>query len=392
MLSLAIKARIPILRARTTDLLNLPDVLHHIAPHLDIAEAKHGAIPMKAHLVYAVEEIEIQRSHYDSLIEEQRILLLINQGEESPFAFDVGEVPIPRELMVDLLTQVISEKKVPELLPCFNGLTLKGMAEVIRLTTARDKALTARGVAQIRANITGKLQGLGQVETELPFYLCPQSLGDWIAKNKKYFLEAKDQRLVPKGILLNGDPGVGKSQGAKHIANEFGVPLYRLDLSSALGKWVGESESNFARVLNTLDQEEPCCLLVDEVEKIFSESEDQGVTSRLLSQLLWWLAEHKSRILTVMTTNNLEALPKELYRARRIDKVITIEKLSYEGATALAVAALEQFLKPEKKHKVLLTSRLSSLSHYKTKKYVPLSHAEIVQGVIDLIKELNWIS
>jgi hypothetical protein len=382
MLELAIKARIPVIRVRTTDLLNLPQILTHLAPDMTVEET-HGS--SRADLVYAVDEFTVTRNHYDTFAEHSRVLLLVNQGENCPYAFDVGEVPVPRELMENLLQVVVSKNKVGELLPCFNGLTLKGMAEVIRLTEARDKSLTVRGVMQVRAMLAGKLQGLGHVETALSLYLCPVSLFDWVTKNKRFFLEAKDDRLVPRGILFNGIPGVGKSTAAKYVANEFGVPLYRLDLSSVLGKWVGESEGTFARVLNTLDQEEPAVLLIDECEKIFAETEDQGTTSRLLSQLLWWTAEHKSRVLTVMTTNDAAKLPKELYRSGRIDVTLTIQPLGFEDALELATVVAKSFgRKLEPSLKAAVKARLESS---RTNNVLgTITHADVTQAVYDWIK------
>src|SRR5687767_1562635 len=105
MLELAIKARIPIIRARTTDLLNLPAVLEHIAHGVDGIEEVQ-AVPSRggATLLYAVEEIEVTRQTFDSLMQTGRVLVLINQGEESRFVFDAGEVPVPKALMKNMLT------------------------------------------------------------------------------------------------------------------------------------------------------------------------------------------------------------------------------------------------------------------------------------------------
>lgn len=389
MLELAIAARIPVIRVHTTDLLNLPQVLAHLAPDMSVEEARSAA-STKADLVYAIDEFAVTRHQYDTFVENSRVLLLVNQGEECPYAFDAGEVPVPRELMENLLQVIAPENKVAELLPCFNGLTLKQMAEAIRLTEARDQSLTVRGVMQTRSLLAGKLRGLDHVDTNMPLYLCPPELQKWITKNRLYFLEAKDDRLVPRGILFDGVPGVGKSMASKHVANEFGVPLYRLDLSSVLGKWVGDSEAGFARVLNTLDQEEPAVLLIDECEKVFAETEDQGTTSRLLSQLLWWLAEHKSRVLTAMTTNDVSKLPKELYRAGRIDKVITIQKPSLTEADILALAVLEQYVKvtPAYRKELFRVLREEFLKSGKNL----LSHAEITYLVVDTVKTKGWVT
>ena len=96
-------------------------------------------------------------------------------------------------------------------------------------------------------------------------------LEDWLELNSAYFLNPKTPaKLMPRGLMLAGKPGVGKSMGAKAIAQHFDIPLFRLDISTTLAKFVGESEARVARSLATVDRESPCVLLLDEVEKIFS--------------------------------------------------------------------------------------------------------------------------
>ena len=115
--------------------------------------------------------------------------------------------------------------------------------------------------------------------------------------------------------------------GAKYIAQTLGVPLYHLDISGLKNKYVGASEDNLQAALAQIDQVEPCVVLIDEVEKIFAAQNDTGVTSSLLSTMLWWLQEHPTRVFTVMTTNNKNSIPPELYREGRIDDVMLFQGL-----------------------------------------------------------------
>ena len=101
--------------------------------------------------------------------------------------------------------------------------------------------------------------------------------------------------------------------------------------------------ANLAR----LDQAEPCVVLIDEIEKVFSTKGgdlDGATTTTMLSQLLWWLAEHKSRVLTVMTTNNAKALPPELYREGRIDEVMVFEGLTGADAAKFVKGVVSTFV------------------------------------------------
>ena len=109
--------------------------------------------------------------------------------------------------------------------------------------------------------------------------------------------------------------------------------------------YVGASENQLLTNLSRLDHEEPCIALLDEVEKVFASStrDCSGTTSSMLSQLLWWLAERRSRVFVVMTTNNAKALPRELYREGRVDQVFWLGGLTHEAAVAFAEALLATF-------------------------------------------------
>ena len=116
----------------------------------------------------------------------------------------------------------------------------------------------------------------------------------------------------------------------------MGVPLYRVDIGGTKNKYVGQSEANLLSNFSRIDAEEPAIALLDEVEKVFLTKEgDGGTTTSMLSQMLWWLAEHRSRVLTIMTTNNSKALPRELYREGRIDAVMLFEGLDKDEAVGL---------------------------------------------------------
>lgn len=181
----------------------------------------------------------------------------------------------------------------------------------------------------------------------------------------------------------------GKTLAAKHIASTFKVPLYRLDLGAMMGKYVGESEANLNSALAQVDQVEPCVVVFDEVEKIFQSQGDSGVTSRLLSQLLWWLQEHKTKVFTVMTTNNLGIIPEELHREGRIDA--TMQFLGIESKAEgyeFARGALDSMLaelgaSAEADDYKSLQKRVGSLFS----DGVPVPQAKITKVTYDLVRE-----
>jgi ATP-dependent 26S proteasome regulatory subunit len=131
----------------------------------------------------------------------------------------------------------------------------------------------------------------------------------------------------PRGVLLVGVPGCGKSLSAKAIAADWQLPLYRLDIGSVLGTYVGQSESRFKEALATADTVAPCVLWIDEIEKGLagSGSDSTGVTTRLVGQFLYWLQESKARVFVVATANDVRTLPQELLRSGRFDDMFFVD-------------------------------------------------------------------
>lgn len=137
--------------------------------------------------------------------------------------------------------------------------------------------------------------------------------------------EVEDSRVpLPKGILLLGMPGCGKSMIAKATANEFGVSLLRLDVSRLMGKYVGESEANLRSALATAEAAHPCVLWIDEIEKAFSgagsaNGENDMLVMRMMGHFLTWMQERKTAVYIVATAN--DALRSEFMRKGRFDQV-----------------------------------------------------------------------
>ncbi len=327
MLKLAVAATLPLIAVTTRDVLNLPDVLKEITgktPQSWLPNQKldSGALYMLLHPSSAkLPLVDV----YKKLVKAEATLVLVNPDKIVEPMFNAGEVPTPRRMILKFMKEVVDDLgKATQLSRGLGGCTLKEAAELARLTMARDNSLTINGLMQTRKSSFQASNGLAQVDTKQDFYDPPEQLAGWIDKEKMFFLEAKDHRLMPRGLLFDGPPGTGKTAGAKYVAAQWGIPLYRVDIGGTKNKYVGESEQNMLTNLSRLDHEEPCVALLDEVEKVFSTAtnDSSGTTSTMLSQLLWWLAERRSKVLVVMTTNNAKALPKELYREGRIDETM----------------------------------------------------------------------
>src|SRR5439155_7087410 len=134
--------------------------------------------------------------------------------------------------------------------------------------------------------------------------------------------------VQPRGILLLGVPGTGKSAFAKALGAETGRPTLLLDVGSLMGSLVGQSEQNVRQALKIADAMSPCILFVDELEKALAglgSQGDSGVSTRLFGALLTWLSDHTSDVFFVGTSNDISKLPPEFSRAERFDGVFFLD-------------------------------------------------------------------
>ena len=141
--------------------------------------------------------------------------------------------------------------------------------------------------------------------------------------------KAKDAGVdIPKGILIVGMPGCGKSLTAKASAALFKAPLLRLDIGKLLGKYVGESEENLRKALKVAEAATPCVLWIDEIEKAFAgvgkDDGGGGVTTRLFGYFLTWMNEKDSTVYVVATANDIEHIPPEFLRRGRFDEIFSV--------------------------------------------------------------------
>ena len=147
------------------------------------------------------------------------------------------------------------------------------------------------------------------------------NLKRWLGERQRMFF-AGEGVDIPKGMLLVGVQGSGKSLAAKAVAGLWGLPLLRLDFGCLYNKFFGETERNLREALALAEQMSPCVLWVDEIEKgLASGDQDGGVSQRVLGTLLTWMAERKSSVFMVATANVIDRLPPELVRKGRFDEL-----------------------------------------------------------------------
>lgn len=158
-----------------------------------------------------------------------------------------------------------------------------------------------------------------------------ENLKDWLYKKSKVFNNL-DKAIkfgvdIPKGIMIIGMPGCGKSLTAKATARLFEIPLVRLDVGRLLGKYVGESEENMRNALKLAEAISPCVLWIDEIEKAFSGVGNSGndVTTRLFGQFLTWMQEKENTVFIVATANDISKIPPEFLRKGRFDELFFVD-------------------------------------------------------------------
>jgi SpoVK/Ycf46/Vps4 family AAA+-type ATPase len=157
-------------------------------------------------------------------------------------------------------------------------------------------------------------------------------LREWIAKRKSALTpEGKRFGLVaPKGVLITGVQGCGKSLAARAVAGEWGIELARLDVGALYDKYVGESEKRFHQALKLAEQLAPVVLWIDEIEKAFASAgantdADGGLSQRLLATFLTWMQDHEGLVFLAATSNNITALPPEMTRKGRFDEIFFVD-------------------------------------------------------------------
>jgi SpoVK/Ycf46/Vps4 family AAA+-type ATPase len=181
-----------------------------------------------------------------------------------------------------------------------------------------------------------EISGLERIEVDRSYKDVGglKGLHHWL-NEKKHLLTAdmrEEMRLrglrPPRGILLVGVPGCGKSRSAKSIAASWKLPLYRLDFATVQGSYVGQSEKQLKDALATAENVSPCVLWIDEIEKGLAGSgskSDGGVSTRMVGQFLFWLQECKKNVFVVATANDVTALPSELLRRGRFDELFFLD-------------------------------------------------------------------
>ena len=284
---------------------------------------------------------------------ELTIILVSPQPVESlPFELEklisVIEIPNPTELEIrNFIEDVIpvskqfeneSSELITDLTRTLQGLQHYEIEQIVRSTRIRTgDRLTEKTIQyalEEKKSIVKKSGIIEVVDSDISFdqvgglQVLQQDLKQKAVLFKHLNEISKVKLPLPKGVLIIGMPGCGKSLIAKSIANEFGVSLLRLDINRLMGQYVGQSEANLRRALATAEAAHPCVLWIDEIEKAFagangSSNSSNDIVMRLMGHFLTWMQERKSAVYIVATANDV--MRPEFMRKGRFDEVYFVD-------------------------------------------------------------------
>jgi ATP-dependent 26S proteasome regulatory subunit len=233
----------------------------------------------------------------------------------------------------DQLTVKLNNLEIEQLVKAFKGLTLQQIKNALHQAALDNNRLCIDDLVSIEKY----KRRIYDQEGLLEFYPLEvkeeiggfHNLKKWLAERKESFSLAGKQELPPpKGVLLMGVQGCGKSLAAKIISQKLSLPLYRLDLGKLYGSYIGQTEENLRKALKTISRLSPLCLWIDEIEKGLSVSDsksDGGVSKRVLATFLIWMQERKESCFIAATANDVLALPPELLRKGRFDEIFFVD-------------------------------------------------------------------
>ncbi len=228
--------------------------------------------------------------------------------------------------------KVAAKENKEEIVNSVSGLTITEAENAFSKSLVRNKTFNIQTILNEKKQLIRKSGILEYCDVKCSFDNVGglDDLKEWLLLRKKTFSqEARDYGLpIPKGIVLAGCPGTGKSLICSALAHEYSMPLLRLDMGAIFGSHVGESESNIRLAIHTAEAVSPAILWIDEVEKGIggiksSNSTDGGTTNRVFGTLLTWMQEKTYPVFMVCTANNILDIPPEFFR--RFDEIFFLD-------------------------------------------------------------------
>jgi ATP-dependent 26S proteasome regulatory subunit len=245
------------------------------------------------------------------------------------------------------IESAITRADLDRLLNNLKGLTLMEAEKILTKAIVEDGKLAPDDIVRV---IEAKKE-IVEREGLLEYFPVEESLTDvaglhglkqWLQQRRELIVDpdraASFGLTFPRGVLLLGVPGCGKSLCAKAVASEWRLPLLKLDPANLYNKYVGESERNFKRAIATAERCAPIVLWIDELEKAFASvggDQDGGTSTRVFGTFLSWMQDHREQVFVVATANDVAKLPAEFMRKGRFDEIFFVDLPTPEARDAI---------------------------------------------------------
>ena len=266
---------------------------------------------------------------------------LLHIEPELEHLITIFEIPNPSddeiETMIKDFVNDIDDSTLKEVALSFRGMSKYQITQMLYLIYQSGGEITkndSQTIIDEKKQLIKKQGGLEIINTKENIQNLGglKALTKWLTQKAKIMQNlplARQYKVdTPKGVMIVGMPGCGKSLIAKASANLFGIPLIRLDVGALLGKYIGQSEENMQRALKLSEDISPCVLWIDEIEKAFSgigNTQGHEVTTRLFGQFLTWLQKKIAPVFVLATANNIETMPPEFLRKGRFDEIFFVD-------------------------------------------------------------------
>jgi SpoVK/Ycf46/Vps4 family AAA+-type ATPase len=295
-----------------------------------------------------------------------------------------SEINYELKRLIESLNIQIDQQILESLTRACQGLSLERIRRVLSRIIATYKTIDENSIKLL---LNEKKQIISQTEI-LEYWSVDETISkiggvdnlkNWLKKRKTSFgLQASNYGLpTPRGLLLVGIQGTGKSLTAKAIANEWQLPLLKLDVGKLFGGIVGESESRLRQMIQVAETISPCILWIDEIDKAFSNNNntgDSGTSNRVLATFISWLSEKTKPVFVVATANNVDLLPLEIIRKGRFDEIFFLDLPEKQEREQIFKIHIQEF-RPNR-WELFDYSKLAQLSE-------AFSGAEIRQSIIE---------
>jgi len=236
------------------------------------------------------------------------------------------------------VTIELAREELDRFLGHLSGLTLLETEKIVTRVVLEDGRLGPEDIGRVAEEKRRIVEREGlleytPVETSMAEVADMAGLKEWLRRRTALIRDPERGRAFglpfPKGILLAGVPGSGKSLSARAVASEWGLPLLRLDLGTLYNKYIGETEKNLRRAMALAERLAPVVLWIDEIEKAFAgtdgEGEGGGVSRRVLGSFLSWMQDRQGEVFVLATANDVDRLPAELLRKGRFDELFFVD-------------------------------------------------------------------